>query len=146
MTNLSVQSRPEDLTQVDGIGDHYATRLAEAGITTPHDLAEADIDELSQRTGLSVRPLRRWQRQACERVGIAPPAQPTAPADERGGEDAGPADQGSGSKLWEGFKDVLAWIAIGVIGIMVLGLVFAGGIVILLIVIVFGWAILSLFQ
>ncbi|MEM4781478.1 MAG: helix-hairpin-helix domain-containing protein [Halalkalicoccus sp.] len=45
---------------IKGIGPSYATKLSEAGVDSPADLAEADAGELSEATGLSEKRIQGW--------------------------------------------------------------------------------------
>ncbi|MDL0120084.1 MULTISPECIES: helix-hairpin-helix domain-containing protein [Halobacterium] len=54
-----------DLTDITGIGPAYASRLADAGVTTPQELAAADTDDIAAATDLSPKRIRRWR----DRVG-----------------------------------------------------------------------------
>lgn len=60
------RSKPTPLTDVSGIGDEYAERLAEAGVTSVRSLATASPELLSDVTGISEDRLRRWHREASE--------------------------------------------------------------------------------
>ena len=60
------RSKPTPLTDVSGIGEGYADRLAEAGVTSVRSLATASPELLSDVTGISEDRLRRWHREASE--------------------------------------------------------------------------------
>jgi predicted flap endonuclease-1-like 5' DNA nuclease len=52
---------------LNGIGDAYAARLADAGIDTVADLAAADAAELAEATDIAKGRLENWIEQATER-------------------------------------------------------------------------------
>ncbi len=57
------------LLRVEGIGPHYATRLAEAGLRTTEDLLEAAARpkgraDLAAKTGISERLILKWANRA----------------------------------------------------------------------------------
>lgn len=52
---------------LNGIGDAYAARLAEAGIDTVADLAAADAADLAEATDIAEGRLENWIQQATER-------------------------------------------------------------------------------
>jgi predicted flap endonuclease-1-like 5' DNA nuclease len=56
----------DPVDSISGIGQAYAGRLAEADIETVGELLEADAAELSGRTDLSEKRIRRWQENAGE--------------------------------------------------------------------------------
>lgn len=60
------RSKPTPLTEISGIGQSYADRLAEAGVTSVRSLATASPELLSDVTGISEQRLERWHRQASE--------------------------------------------------------------------------------
>lgn len=137
------------VTEIEGIGSVYASRLAEAGIETIPELATADVAELADRTGLSVRPLRRWQVSACERLGMDPPEPPPSlvpaePSEETKTEEE-EGEPGLGAKLWEGTKTVLMWTFVAFIGLIVLAVIVAIGAYMLLFVVFIGWMFWSFF-
>ncbi|WP_440952403.1 DNA topoisomerase I [Methanococcoides sp. FTZ1] len=53
--------RPENITDVPGIGKVTAKKLEEAGISNVNELEEADAIELSKNTGISVGKIMKWQ-------------------------------------------------------------------------------------
>lgn len=132
------------LTEIEGIGEIYASRLAEAGIETIPDLATADLSGLADRSGLSVRPLRRWQVSACERLGRGPPEPPPSLVPAEKSEETKTEEDGEpglGTKIWEGFKTVLMWTFVAIIGLAILALLVAGGLFVLLFIVFIGWMI-----
>lgn len=52
---------------LNGIGDAYAARLAEAGVDTVADLAAADAANLAEATDIAEGRLENWIQQATER-------------------------------------------------------------------------------
>ncbi|WP_435117047.1 DUF7409 domain-containing protein [Halolamina sp. C58] len=62
------RSKPTPLTDISGIGESYAERLAEAGVTSVRSLATASPELLSDVTGISRERLQRWHREASERA------------------------------------------------------------------------------
>lgn len=56
----------DDLTAVNGIGPVYAKRLAGAGIKSFSDLAEADAEDLANRTDLQRDRVADWIRKASD--------------------------------------------------------------------------------
>ncbi|MFA9504241.1 class III poly(R)-hydroxyalkanoic acid synthase subunit PhaC [Natrinema sp. H-ect1] len=62
-----IASEPDDLTDLRGIGDAYAAALAEAGIETFAELANADAADLAAETGISPTRVEDWIDQARER-------------------------------------------------------------------------------
>ncbi|QKY21494.1 helix-hairpin-helix domain-containing protein [Halolamina sp. CBA1230] len=60
------RSKPTPLTEISGVGESYADRLAEAGVTSIRSLATASPELLSDVTGISEQRLRRWHREASE--------------------------------------------------------------------------------
>lgn len=59
--------RPVDA--IKGIGPAYADRLADAGVHTVSDLAEADADELAAATDIGEGRLGTWIEHAAARTG-----------------------------------------------------------------------------
>ena len=57
----------DDLTELNGVGEAYATDLREAGIETFEDLANADVAELAADTGISPTLIENWVQQVNER-------------------------------------------------------------------------------
>jgi predicted flap endonuclease-1-like 5' DNA nuclease len=55
------------LREIKGIGPSYATKLSEAGVDSPGDLAAADAEELSATTGLSEKRIQGWIDRAQDR-------------------------------------------------------------------------------
>ncbi|MFB6133928.1 MAG: helix-hairpin-helix domain-containing protein [Halanaeroarchaeum sp.] len=47
-------------TELKGIGDAYAERLASAGVDTVESLAAADAADLAEETGISAKRIDRW--------------------------------------------------------------------------------------
>ena len=62
------RSKPTPLTEIAGIGEDYADRLAEAGVTSIRSLATASPELLADVTGVSQQRLQRWHREASERA------------------------------------------------------------------------------
>ena len=60
------RSKPTPLTALAGVGESYADRLAEAGVTSVRSLATASPELLSDVTGIDEERLRRWHRDASE--------------------------------------------------------------------------------
>ncbi|MFB6197207.1 MAG: helix-hairpin-helix domain-containing protein, partial [Halobacteriaceae archaeon] len=58
----------EPLTTIKGIGPKYAERLESAGIESIEDLAESDLEALSEKSDISVKRLQRWRDKAVARV------------------------------------------------------------------------------
>ncbi len=54
----------EPVDTISGIGDAYASRLADAGITTVSQLAEADAADLAESTDIAEGRLEGWIDQA----------------------------------------------------------------------------------
>jgi predicted flap endonuclease-1-like 5' DNA nuclease len=52
------------LERVNGIGDAYATRLRDARVPDLDALAEADADDLAERTDLPAERIKDWMSQA----------------------------------------------------------------------------------
>jgi predicted flap endonuclease-1-like 5' DNA nuclease len=59
----------EPVDEVKGIGPAYAERLADAGVTTVADLAEADPEALADQIGVSDKRIARWIDRAREHLG-----------------------------------------------------------------------------
>lgn len=59
----------EAVDEVKGIGPAYAERLADAGVTTVADLAEADPEALADQIGVSDKRIARWIDRAREHLG-----------------------------------------------------------------------------
>lgn len=57
----------EPVESINGIGDAYAGRLADAGITTVGDLAAADATDLAESTDIAEGRLEGWIEQARDR-------------------------------------------------------------------------------
>ena len=62
------RSKPTPLTDITGIGESYADRLAEAGVTSVRSLATASPELLSDVTGIAEERLQRWHREASEKA------------------------------------------------------------------------------
>lgn len=62
------RSKPTPLTDITGIGDSYAQRLAEAGVTSVRSLATASPELLADVTGISQERLQRWHQDASEQA------------------------------------------------------------------------------
>lgn len=58
------RSKPTPLTDISGIGDSYAERLAEAGVTSVRSLATASPELLADVTGISKERLQGWHHEA----------------------------------------------------------------------------------
>ena len=56
----------DDLTELNGVGEAYATDLREAGIESFEDLAQADAADLAAETGISPGRIENWIDQASE--------------------------------------------------------------------------------
>ncbi len=54
------------VTDISGVGPAYAERLADAGIDTVGELAEADAASVASQTELSEKRVARWIEQAGE--------------------------------------------------------------------------------
>ena len=57
-------SQPVPVTEVDGIGDTYASRLAEAGIRSVRSLATCDPERVATSLDLSEEQVRSWRTAA----------------------------------------------------------------------------------
>jgi len=53
--------RPENITDISGLGKVSAEKLAHAGVATVDDLAAADAIALSKTAGISVKKIKGWQ-------------------------------------------------------------------------------------
>lgn len=53
-----------DVDDIKGIGPAYAQTLADVGVETVDDLADADPEEIADRTGLSTKRISRWIERA----------------------------------------------------------------------------------
>jgi polyhydroxyalkanoate synthase len=53
-------TEPEDLSEINGIGPVYKTKLAESGITTFAALATADASELAESIQAPVSRIQAW--------------------------------------------------------------------------------------
>ncbi|WP_049980598.1 DUF7409 domain-containing protein [Halolamina rubra] len=62
------RSKPTPLTDISGVGESYAERLAEAGVTSVRSLATASPELLSDVTGIAEGRLQRWHREASEKA------------------------------------------------------------------------------
>lgn len=60
----SYERADEPISTIDGIGDAYAERLREAGVTTVADLRDANVGTLSVDTGIAEARLGKWQERA----------------------------------------------------------------------------------
>ena len=58
----------EPVDSIKGIGPAYADRLAEAGVNSIADLAEADAEELASATGLGTGRVGNWIERARART------------------------------------------------------------------------------
>jgi len=56
----------QHVESVSGIGPAYANRLADAGVESVADLADADADALADETGISAKRIGRWVERAEE--------------------------------------------------------------------------------
>ncbi|SFC37423.1 polyhydroxyalkanoate synthase [Halobiforma haloterrestris] len=63
----ALEAEPDDLTELNGVGQAYAEDLSAAGIETFDDLADADAAELAAETGISPSRIENWIDQAAER-------------------------------------------------------------------------------
>ena len=61
-------SQPDDLTAIKGIGPVYATRLGSIGISTFHQLAEADSRTVADTLSLPFEAVSDWISQAADRT------------------------------------------------------------------------------
>ena len=50
------------LTQIKGIGSKAASKLRKAGISSVKQLKDANLEQISMRSGISPQKLRRWVR------------------------------------------------------------------------------------
>ncbi len=55
------QSKPTPVTRIDGIGDAYADRLSEAGISSVRSLASCDPARVAESLGLSESKVTEWR-------------------------------------------------------------------------------------
>lgn len=55
------QSKPTPVTRIDGIGEAYADRLAEAGISSVRSLASCDPTRVADSLGLSESKVTEWR-------------------------------------------------------------------------------------
>lgn len=55
------QSKPTPVTRIDGIGEAYADRLAEAGISSVRSLASCDPTRVAESLGLSESRVTEWR-------------------------------------------------------------------------------------
>ncbi|OLZ40343.1 class III poly(R)-hydroxyalkanoic acid synthase subunit PhaC [Natrinema saccharevitans] len=62
-----IESEPDDLTDLRGVGEAYAEALAGAGVETVAELADADAADLAAETGISPNRIEDWIEQARER-------------------------------------------------------------------------------
>lgn len=62
------RSKPTPLTELSGIGETYAAKLAEAGVTSIRSLATADPELLADVTGLPTGKVAEWHAVASERA------------------------------------------------------------------------------
>jgi flavorubredoxin len=62
VTSYEVSDEP--ISTIDGIGDAYAERLREGGVTTVADLQDATVATLAADTGIAEARLRKWQERA----------------------------------------------------------------------------------
>ena len=58
------RSRPEPVTEIDGIGERFATRLSEAGINSVRSLATCDPDRVATSLDLPEQRVRKWREAA----------------------------------------------------------------------------------
>lgn len=63
---LGESASVEDFTEVDGIGDKRAKQLATLGLTTLHQLIDADPHELAEELGVRPDTVVDWQKSATE--------------------------------------------------------------------------------
>lgn len=61
-------SSPDDLTEINGIGPVFASRLRAAGITSFSELAATDPDTLAEITGAADSRVAEWLGQATART------------------------------------------------------------------------------
>ncbi|MFW5903481.1 MAG: helix-hairpin-helix domain-containing protein [Halolamina sp.] len=62
------RSKPTPLTEISGVGEGYAERMGEAGVTSIRSLATASPELLADVTGISEDRIRRWHREASDRA------------------------------------------------------------------------------
>lgn len=62
------RSKPTPLTELSGIGESYASKLADAGVTSVRSLATADPNLLADVTGLSKGKVATWYAEANEQA------------------------------------------------------------------------------
>ncbi|MDQ2051595.1 class III poly(R)-hydroxyalkanoic acid synthase subunit PhaC [Natronolimnohabitans sp. A-GB9] len=65
--DVAADDETDDLTDLNGVGEAYATDLADAGIETFEELADADAADLATETGISPNRLEDWIDQASDR-------------------------------------------------------------------------------
>lgn len=58
----------ESVQSINGIGQAYGKRLADAGVETVAELADADAAELADASGISERRIVGWQEAAADRL------------------------------------------------------------------------------
>jgi len=56
--------RKMHLTVIKGIGKTYEKKLNDAGINSLEELAIADLEELAEKTGISINKLKKWKAEA----------------------------------------------------------------------------------
>jgi predicted flap endonuclease-1-like 5' DNA nuclease len=57
----------ESVQEINGIGPAYGKRLADAGVETVAELADADAAELADASGISEKRIAGWKSVAAER-------------------------------------------------------------------------------
>lgn len=62
------RSKPTPLTELPGIGDAYAAKLSDAGVTSVRSLATADPELLADVTGLPTTKVAKWYAAANDRT------------------------------------------------------------------------------
>ncbi|HEC76573.1 MAG TPA: hypothetical protein ENI33_04870 [Thermoplasmatales archaeon] len=65
------------LSEIKGIGTVYEKKLNDAGIKSIEDLAICDLEEISGKTGIGLKLLRKWKEEARKKIGfkVAVPAE-----------------------------------------------------------------------
>ena len=53
-----------DITAIKGIGRVYKEKLGMAGINSIEELVVANLEEVAEKTGISIKKLQEWQKEA----------------------------------------------------------------------------------